>query len=137
MAGSTALAGIQAVVFDLDEKLTTRGTPYRGRVTALLHTALARKAGRRRAAGECGQRLAPVRLLRRRCAALCRRVALDSATEQLLDTVQRAGDRIGSVTNGTASKRHTISLLGRLPDDRATGTVRATADDRAGRVAVR
>ena len=109
--GSSPLAGIRAVVFDVDETLTSRSTTYRGRVVALLHTVLASKIGRWLQAGGRRTRLAPLRLFLHRYDLLCRRVVLEPETRGMLETVQRAGIVLGIVTNGTARKRHTVALL--------------------------
>jgi HAD superfamily hydrolase (TIGR01509 family) len=106
------LAGIRAVVFDLDGTLTGRGTTYRGRLVALIHAALASPAGRRLQAGGRPTRLALLRLFRHRYDVLCRRVVLDPATSGALDTLRNAGILLGIVTNGTKRKRHTVTLLG-------------------------
>lgn len=112
LAGSPALAGIRAVVFDLDGTLTRGGTTFRGRVAALLQTVLASKTGRWLQAGGRGTRLVALRLLLQQYEVLCRRVVLDPETWAMLETVQRAGFLLGIVTNGTARKRHTVTLLG-------------------------
>ncbi len=122
-AGSTAaapshlvtplpLVGIRAVVFDVDETLTSRSTTYRGRIVALLHTVLASPAGSWAQADGRRSRLLPVRLLLHGYDLLCRRVVLDPETQSMLDTLQSVGFLLGIVTNGTARKRHTVTLLG-------------------------